>query len=548
MALIIHNVDLPNSGNGDELREAFVNQNTMNAELYESKVDKVLGKDLSDQNYTIEEKNKLAGIAVGAEVNVQANLLQNDTTADDYVIGKEIITAQPTNTSQLINDGEDGTSAFITAKELTGLIDENENFVKKTDSVSYAFGQSGTAIELELPANGQSFFALTNPSLVSVAGFSLANITGNPSAEVPYIGKPYIIANNTGNNVTLLHDDTAENPFFFISGADIVIPSTGIIELRYDPDGINEVFKSWSELDLSTKADLVAGKVPSSQLPSYVDDVLEYANLAAFPVTGETGKIYVTLDTNFTYRWSGSAYVQIGNTIDLFNPYNGNYRIGYQLFARGTTGAATVGLGPLVFSGGGALSAVNFGSSFVKATSPSTSGAKLEFNGSGLFRAVSNKFIYHFDFVVDDSVVVTTARMFVGLNNNFGTLGNVNPSTMANCLGVGCDASETNLSIIHNDSIGTATKFNLGANFPSNSKTSYYRFKIYFDTTNFQSTIKCKLERYDLSFNLLFETEHTITTDILSTGNIFPMYWRNNETTASAVSLLVGKTLIAENV
>lgn len=53
------------------------------------------------------------------------------------------------------------------------------------------------------------------------------------------------------------------------------------------------------------------GKVPSAQLPSFVDDVLEYANLAAFPVTGETGKIYVRLDTNAQYRWSGSAYVQL---------------------------------------------------------------------------------------------------------------------------------------------------------------------------------------------------------------------------------------------
>ncbi len=54
-----------------------------------------------------------------------------------------------------------------------------------------------------------------------------------------------------------------------------------------------------------------SGKVPAAQLPSFVDDVLEYANLAAFPGTGETGKIYVALDTNKTYRWSGSAYVEI---------------------------------------------------------------------------------------------------------------------------------------------------------------------------------------------------------------------------------------------
>lgn len=54
-----------------------------------------------------------------------------------------------------------------------------------------------------------------------------------------------------------------------------------------------------------------SGKVPSAQLPSFVDDVLEYANLAAFPVTGETGKIYVRTDTSAQYRWSGSAYIQL---------------------------------------------------------------------------------------------------------------------------------------------------------------------------------------------------------------------------------------------
>lgn len=63
---------------------------------------------------------------------------------------------------------------------------------------------------------------------------------------------------------------------------------------------------------LNNKADLVAGKIPASQLPAYVDDVLEFANLSAFPVTGETGIIYVALDTNFTYRWGGSAYFQLG--------------------------------------------------------------------------------------------------------------------------------------------------------------------------------------------------------------------------------------------
>lgn len=54
-----------------------------------------------------------------------------------------------------------------------------------------------------------------------------------------------------------------------------------------------------------------AGLIPAAYLPSYVDDVLEYANTAAFPATGEAGKIYVARDTNKIYRWSGTAYIEI---------------------------------------------------------------------------------------------------------------------------------------------------------------------------------------------------------------------------------------------
>lgn len=60
-----------------------------------------------------------------------------------------------------------------------------------------------------------------------------------------------------------------------------------------------------------------SGTIPSAQLPSYVDDVLEYDNKSAFPPSGEAGKIYVAKDTNLTYRWSGSAYVEISQSLAL---------------------------------------------------------------------------------------------------------------------------------------------------------------------------------------------------------------------------------------
>lgn len=60
-----------------------------------------------------------------------------------------------------------------------------------------------------------------------------------------------------------------------------------------------------------------SGTVPLSQLPSYVDDVLEYDSKSDFPPSGEAGKIYVAKDTNLTYRWSGSAYVEISQSLAL---------------------------------------------------------------------------------------------------------------------------------------------------------------------------------------------------------------------------------------
>lgn len=59
------------------------------------------------------------------------------------------------------------------------------------------------------------------------------------------------------------------------------------------------------------------GKIASSYLPSYVDDVMEYASKASFPTTGESGKIYVDTSTNLTWRWSGTTYIEISPSLAL---------------------------------------------------------------------------------------------------------------------------------------------------------------------------------------------------------------------------------------
>ena len=68
------------------------------------------------------------------------------------------------------------------------------------------------------------------------------------------------------------------------------------------------------------------GHVLSSQLPSYVDDVLEYDSFNEFPQEGETGKIYIDLTTNESYRWSGSIYVMIASSLALGETSSTAYR------------------------------------------------------------------------------------------------------------------------------------------------------------------------------------------------------------------------------
>lgn len=97
-----------------------------------------------------------------------------------------------------------------------------------------------------------------------------------------------------------------------------------------------------------------SGKVPTSQLPSYVDDVLEFENKYNFPFPGEQGKIYVDADSNYTYRWTGNTYILIGGLQNLVDgtsigsirnvsavQEDGNYSLGASASALGENSSAS---------------------------------------------------------------------------------------------------------------------------------------------------------------------------------------------------------------
>jgi hypothetical protein len=155
-------------------------------------------------------------------------------------------------------------------------------------------------------------------------------------------GKIYIKIDN-GYEIGELHNCYLPSPnnndgIFWSSGTTRYENKSITTALGYTPENSSNkgIANGYAPLGNDSKVDV-------AYLPSYVSDILEYANLAAFPVTGQSGKIYLALDTNKVYRWSGSTYIEVAansgvwgaitgtitNQTDLQNALNSKYNIYY---------------------------------------------------------------------------------------------------------------------------------------------------------------------------------------------------------------------------
>lgn len=146
--------------------------------------------------------------------------------------------------------------------------------------------------------------------------------------------------------------------------------------------------------------------------------------------------------------------------------------------------------------------------------------------GAGGFHAI-------FRFGCSDAATVADARCLVGLVEQTAILGNANPSSRLNLIAIGTDSGDANLSIIHNDSSGTATKVALGANFPDHTlSTDLYELALYCPPN--AAYVGYQVTR----LNTGHVTSGTITTDLPSATTLLcPHIWRNNGTTALACAI-----------
>lgn len=201
------------------------------------------------------------------------------------------------NVSELTND-----SGYITSASVSGLTDTTITSVGDNEVLAYDTASSKwinqTASEAGLATSAQGSLAdsALQPNdniseLTNDSGYLTGNQTITLDGDVSGSG-------TTSITVTVA-DDSHNHIISNVDGLQTALDNKLETSLKGSANGL-------AELDAN-------GLVPSSQLPSYVDDVLEYANLAGFPATGETGKIYVAQDTGDIYRWSGSAYIKISD-------------------------------------------------------------------------------------------------------------------------------------------------------------------------------------------------------------------------------------------
>lgn len=278
-----------------------------------NKVDKVDGKGLSTNDYTTDEKNKLTGIASGAEVNQNAfsNVVVGSTTiaADSKtdsltIVAGDNITLTPDATNDKLTIAAKDTvytHPTYTSKS-SGLY---KITVDETGHVSATTAVSKSDITaLGIPGQDTTYSTATQSDNGLMSSGDKTKLDGIETGANKTVVDSELSSSSTNPVQNKVVNTAISNLNALVGDATVSAQISSAITGQKGATG------GLAELDTS-------GKVPSSQLPSYVDDVLEYDGKANFPTAGETGKIYVDTSANITYRWSGSTYVEIGSSLAL---------------------------------------------------------------------------------------------------------------------------------------------------------------------------------------------------------------------------------------
>lgn len=437
------------------------------------KVDKITGKGLSTNDYTTVEQTKLSTIAEGATANSTDAILLNRSNHTG------------TQLSSTISD----LPGVIRDTVLTGLSLATNSVITITDSIVIAFGKIQTQITDHL-------LNFSNPHSVTQAQVGLSNADNTSD-----INKPISTATQTALN--LKYD--ASNPNSYETSTELNARDI-LNRVRANHTG-DETELTFSEgitpsipvLGLKTFARQITGRNMFGQIGKSGVDYSFQPLIARNKVTlwqSNGNATSVTVIGN-AITAAGTATTRAVATTNKFTWFR---RIGY---ASAATANSSCGI---------RTAAIQYGLGNVP-----------EMGGFHFITRCG----------ISDAAAVANARMFVGLTSTTAAIGNVNPSTLVNIIGFGADTGDTTLQVMHNTSVGVATKIDLGASFPANTRsTDMYEFSLY-----------CQPNGSTVNYQVINLTTGNIANGVISTNlplntQLLAMQlWRHNGGTASAVAL-----------
>lgn len=341
-------------------------------------------------------------------------------------------------------------------------VEQLVDLVEKTIGVDKGVPDGGSSGQV-LTKNSDGTYSWQNPISVSLNGIPSGGTTGQVLTKNSNADYDATWVNDAGTGTAIM-DATTVTPNaddfipLIVDGSTTATP--GKVEATY--------FASAAALSsgLATKQDTIT---------------LSASQLFGRGATGGVGAI--TLGTNLSM--SGTTLNATGG--------GGAQSVQYKDF--GLTITATAGTNSLWSNGqvgvnygvGGTASAVasdttSFGKwPRIRYATAATAGSFMNMRTAGNGANVSLTSGFDFDCIIghSDAATVADSRSFYGVRGVVGDIGNNNPSTLINIIGVGNDSGDANLQVIYNDGTGTATKIDLGANFPANTNsTDIYRIQL----------------------------------------------------------------------
>ena len=250
-------------------------------------------------------------VTLTGDVSGTANTTLTDLASGTITVSTTI--ADDSHAHSIYQPIDADLTAIAALAGTSGLLKKTAVDTWTLDTNTYITGNQSITVSGDATGSGSTAITLTLANSGATAG-TYGSSTSNTSITVDAKGRITSISNVTPQAATTSVSGIVQLSSSTSSTSTTLAATPSAVKTAYDlanaaiPVSQKGAVNGVATLDAS-------GLVPSTQLPSYVDDVLEYANLAALPGTGSSGKIYVTLDTNKIYRWTGTVYIEISPVV-----------------------------------------------------------------------------------------------------------------------------------------------------------------------------------------------------------------------------------------